>query len=223
MTHGNKQPKSKKPNYKQQPRRFQDKPVLTTSNTLHKEYRLCAAWGKTCNACKGRNHFKSKCKKVNVNSVSALDDSDDDCWLNAIDAVSEKSISVVEDNADKNVTALMNVNDCEIRFHLDSAVDVNTIGNKFVRKDQDRPTSITLRMWNKTQMKPLEEANLTVKNPSTGDETIVTLIVVPNEHTNLLGFKAVQNMGLITVNNDCFIANVVVQEIGGDFTSQRRS
>ena len=117
----------------------------------------------------------------------------------------------------------MNVNDCEVRFQLDSAAHVNTICKKFVRKYQVRPTSITLRMWNKTQMKPLEEANLTVKNPSTGDETIVTLIVVPNEHTNLLGFKAVQNMSLITVNNDCFIANVVVQEIGGDFTSQRRS
>ena len=117
----------------------------------------CPAWGKTCNACKGRNHFKSKCKKVNVNSVSALDDSDDDCWLNAIDAVSEKSISIVEANTDKKVTALMNVNDCEVRFHLDSAADVNTICKKFVRKDQVRPTSITLRMWNKTPMKPFGE------------------------------------------------------------------
>ena len=80
-------------------------------------------------------HFKSKCKKVNVNSVSALDDSDDDCWLNAIDAVSEKYISVVEANADKNVTALMNVNDCEVRFQIDSAANVNTICKKFVRKD----------------------------------------------------------------------------------------
>ena len=57
-------------------------------------------------------------------------------------------------------------------------------------------------------MKPLGEANLTVKYPSTGDERIVTLIVVPNGHANLLGFKTVQNMGLITVNNDRFIANV---------------
>jgi hypothetical protein len=46
------------------------------------------------------------------------------------------------------VTALMNVNDCEVRFQLDSAADVNTICKKFVRKDQVRPTSITLRMWN---------------------------------------------------------------------------
>jgi hypothetical protein len=51
-----------------------------------------------------------------------------------------------------------------------TTISVNTICKKFVRKDQVRPTSITLRMWNKTQMKPLEEANLTVKNPSTGDE-----------------------------------------------------
>jgi glutaredoxin-related protein len=71
---------------------------------------------------------------------------DDDCWLNAIDAVSEKSVSVVEVNVDKKVTALMNVNDCEVRFQLDSAADVNTICKKFVRKDQVRPTSITLRM-----------------------------------------------------------------------------
>jgi hypothetical protein len=83
-----------------------------------------------------------------VNSVSALDDSDDDCWLNAIDAVSEKSMSVVEANVDRIVTAPMNVNDCEVRFQLDSAADVNTICKKFVRKDQVRPTS----------MKPLGEA-----------------------------------------------------------------
>jgi hypothetical protein len=49
-----------------------------------------------------------------VNSVSALDDSDDDCWLNA---VSEKYISVVEANVDKNVTALMKVNDCHVYSH----------------------------------------------------------------------------------------------------------
>ena len=24
----------------------------------------CPAWGKTCHICNGRNHFKSKCKKV---------------------------------------------------------------------------------------------------------------------------------------------------------------
>jgi hypothetical protein len=40
------------------------------------------------------------------------------------------------------------------------------------------------------------------------DCRIVTLIVVPNGHANLLGFKTVQNMGLITANNDRFIVPV---------------
>ena len=36
----------------------------------------CPAWGKTCDNCKGRNHFKSKCKKVNA--VSQVQDVDND-------------------------------------------------------------------------------------------------------------------------------------------------
>ena len=108
----------------------------------------------------------------------------------------------------------MNVNDSEVRLQLDSAADVNTICKKCVRKDKVRQISITLRMWNMIPKKPLGEANLTVKNPSTGDETIVTLIVVPNGHANLLGVKTVQNMRVLTVNNDRLIATIVVQEIG---------
>jgi hypothetical protein len=37
VTHENKQPKSKKPNYKQQPRRFQDKPCVNISGTIELE------------------------------------------------------------------------------------------------------------------------------------------------------------------------------------------
>jgi hypothetical protein len=71
--------------------------------------------------------------EVNVNSVSALVDSDDDCWLNAIDAVSEKSISVVEANVDKKVTALMNVNDCEVRFQLDNQLHLTNSHHHYQR------------------------------------------------------------------------------------------
>ena len=45
----------------------------------------CPAWGKTCDNCKGRNHFKSKCKEVNVVSqVQDVDNDYDDQWLMAI-------------------------------------------------------------------------------------------------------------------------------------------
>ncbi|XP_078364053.1 uncharacterized protein LOC144648334 [Oculina patagonica] len=32
----------------------------------------CPAWGKTCDKCKGRNHFKSKCKKVQFHSPKVI-------------------------------------------------------------------------------------------------------------------------------------------------------
>jgi hypothetical protein len=109
----------------------------------------------------------------------------------------------------------MNVNDGEVRFQLDSAADVKTICKKCVRPDQARPTSNTRRMWNKTPIIPLGEADLTVKNPSTGDETIVTMIAVSNGHVNLLGMKSVQKIYLITMNNDCFIA-IKIGDLGAD-------
>ena len=39
----------------------------------------------------------------------------------------------------KRVTALMQVNGCEVRFQLDSGADVNTICQKFVKKSQLNP------------------------------------------------------------------------------------
>ena len=44
----------------------------------------CPAWGKTCDKCKGRNHFKSKCKKVHAVSHSQDGNDDDDQWLMAV-------------------------------------------------------------------------------------------------------------------------------------------
>ena len=99
----------------------------------------CPAWGKTCDKCKGRNHFKSKCKKVHAISHSQDgNDNYDDQWLMAI---SHKKDSI---------NATLTVNDHPVRFQLDSAADVNTICQKHVRKHQVSPTTVRLNMWNKT-------------------------------------------------------------------------
>ena len=68
----------------------------------------CPAWGKTCNYCKGRNHFEVKCKKVNLLSAGRDSDECDGQWLAVVGA------------DHKRVTALMQVNGCEVRFQLDS-------------------------------------------------------------------------------------------------------
>ena len=76
----------------------------------------CPAWGKTCDKCKGRNHFKSKCKKVHAISQSQDGNENyDDQWLMAVS------------HKEESINATLTVNDHPVRFQLDSAADVNTI------------------------------------------------------------------------------------------------
>lgn len=102
----------------------------------------------------------------------------------------------------------MMVNDCEIRFQLDSGADVNTIQKKYVRKDQVENCSKTLRMFNKSSLKPLGETILSLKNVKTGEKNEMIFVIVPNSFQSLLGLKTIQKLGLITVNQDQFIAKI---------------
>ncbi|CAC5389581.1 unnamed protein product [Mytilus coruscus] len=96
----------------------------------------------------------------------------------------------------------------------DRAADVNTICKRYIRREQVKPSSITLRMWNKSPMKPIGEVHLKLINPKNGDETMATFVVVPNGYMNLLGLDTIRRMGLITVSDDRFIAKVETQKIG---------
>ncbi|CAC5391513.1 unnamed protein product [Mytilus coruscus] len=107
----------------------------------------CPAWGKTCDACKGRNHFKAKCKKIHSISSTQSDPEEDDCWLNAITGHTSENVIQAIGAESKNISALMNVNDCDVRFQLDSAADVNTICKRYIRKEQVKPSTITLQNW----------------------------------------------------------------------------
>jgi len=114
------------------------------------------AWGKTCDNCEGRNHFKSKCKKVHAVSQSQDSNNDyDDQWLMAVN------------HGEESITATFSVNEHDVRFQLDSAADVNTICQRHVWKHQVPPTSVRLNMWNKTNLKPLGETVLTIVNSPT--------------------------------------------------------
>lgn len=76
----------------------------------------CPIWGEICDNCKGLNHFKVKCKKIHSTSGSKNDDSLEDCWLASI-ASGPREV----------ITATMQVNNCNVRFQVDSAADVNTM------------------------------------------------------------------------------------------------
>ena len=180
-----------------------EKPTYTKScafcgYTHEMQKEKCPAWGKTCSACKGRNHFKSKCKKVHSLEADEYEDSDDDPWLKA-----------VKGNTRDRVMANMIVNDCEIQFQIDSGAQVNTICQKYVKKTQAKHNSTKLRMWNKTSMDSLGEATLMMKNPKNNEEHEVKFVIVPNDFECLLGLQTIQKLNLITVNSELFIGKVV--------------
>ena len=112
----------------------------------------------------------------------------------------------------------MEVNECEVRFQLDSGADVNTIQKKFVRKEQVHKCSKTFRMFNKSSLTPLGEtlAEKYKKNTKTGEENKVKFVVVPNSFQSLLGLKTIQQLWLITVNKDRFIDKVEATNTLGD-------
>ena len=163
----------------------------------------CPAWGKTCDNCKGRNHFKSKCKKVHAVSQFQNGNEDfDDQWLMAVN------------NKEESINASLTINEYDVSFQLDSAANVNTICQKHVKKHQVSQTTVRLNMWNKTNMKPLGETVLMVVNPRTRVKSEVKFVVVPNGFTNLLGLKTIQELGFITINEECFISQIKAPQLG---------
>lgn len=166
----------------------------------------CPALGKTCNKCHNENHFSVKCQSINlVENESYSDTTDEDeLWLNAV-------------HANKTtLTAVMNANNCSIRFQLDSGAQTNTIQKKYVRKEQVRPSSSTLRVYDSTPLKTLGEVDLPVTNPKSNEVMNVTFAVVSNKLQSLLGLQVIQKMNLITVNDEKFISMVDTTSDLGD-------
>lgn len=172
-----------------------------------KKREKCPAWGKQCDYCRGHNHFKSQCRKINA--VAEIRDSDDESdhdenWLMAVN----NSTSV------NGIKATLVVNDNDVIFQIDSGADINTICQKHVRKTQVTPTKVRLNMWNNTNLKPLGECRLSVLNPRNQENYDITFIVVPNGHTNLLGLSTIKQLGFVTINENRFVSQVEATTLG---------
>ena len=80
---------------------------------------FCPAYGKICRKCRGRNHFQSTCSST-VHEVQEKVDS--------ASSSADEYLHAVEQQEDvKRLTAMLQVNDCNVRFQLDTGADVNTI------------------------------------------------------------------------------------------------
>ncbi|KAL3887489.1 hypothetical protein ACJMK2_027430 [Sinanodonta woodiana] len=159
----------------------------------------CPAWGKKCNSCSVKNHFKSCCKKVQtVDQNDKPEEATEEEFL----------LNYIDSSIHSKAKAKMIVNDCDVTFHIDTGAQVNTIQQRFVRKSQRIQKVSHLRMWNKSTAKSLGEATLTVANPVNNETYDITFVIVPNELDCLLGLKAVQELKLVTINTDNFIGSV---------------
>lgn len=169
----------------------------------------CPAWGQTCSNCNGRNHFKAKCRKPQkVHSVEVRDGenqsgSPDARWLQSIN----------QGRDGDRIYARMLVNECDVRFQVDSGAEVNTLKQCFVKKDQVQATTTKLFAWNNSEVKPLGEVKLPVFNPKTKICHDVLFQVVDNSFDSLLGLQSSKQMGLITVHEEKFVSKV---ESGGN-------
>lgn len=156
----------------------------------------CPTRGKSCDNCKGL-------KNINALNQSNNDGEDSgDQWLMALN------------NETDSRTATVTLSDIDVKFQLETAADVNTTCQKHVRQHRVSSTAAWFNMWNKTNLKPLGETFLTVKNPRTSSEVEIKFIVVPNGFKNLLGLHAIQEVGFITINKECIISQASTPQLG---------
>ena len=98
----------------------------------------------------------------------------------------------------------MLVGKAEVKFQVDSGASVNVISADLVADKKLEPTTKTLQMWNDTTLKPLGSCRLILHNPKNKKKFSVEFLVVDRQLTPLIGAKAAQQMGLITVNTQNF-------------------
>ncbi|CAB4002703.1 Hypothetical predicted protein, partial [Paramuricea clavata] len=171
----------------------------------------CPALGKTCNLCKRSNHFAAKCprKDKKIRIVEETDSSELSSETEFISTVSR--INSLGGKSSAAIYANMLIDNQPVRFQVDCGASVNTISKRLVQGKKIDNGPVSLRMWNSSKVEAIGTCRLKVINPSNNRKYSIEFVVVDNDDlTPLLGSKASQQMGLITVNTDKFVCMNVI-------------
>ena len=179
----------------------------------------CPAYGKTCNHCKGQNHFAACCrntpssntrmcrrcpvKSFHDDDVSNYDSEYDE--VNTLTALPE-AIHSVEGHPEKKLYASMTINNTSIKFQLDSGATCNVTTSKILQVTKCNakiiPTSTILSLYNGTTVKPVRHCKVKMINPKNKRKYLVNFVVVDKSTTPILGSMAIQQMELIKVQQE---------------------
>ena len=174
------------------------------SHIMKKE--LCPAGGKTCNACKGRNHFRgsTQCSKT-VHGVQ--NDCDSDSSSTNYGDISSVTADVHTLSSDDHglIFCHMLIRKQSVEMQIDCRSTVNILPKNCVEDKDIRPESVTLKMWNNMKTEALSKCRAKTVIPATGDMFNVDYVIVDgDELTPVLSRKAAERMMLITVNYENF-------------------
>ena len=178
----------------------------------------CPAYGKTCNLCSGLNHFAVCCEKsrkppsggkTRNYSKRRVHGVNDECSDSETEVIG--SVHAVDDSSHKKeIHAEFLIDKKLVKFQVDCGASVNILPQHLIGGRGLNKCSKSLRMWNNSEVKPLGQCRVTIRNLKTRKKYSVEFVVVKEQFVPLLGAQAIQEMGLITVNTDKFkVASVV--------------
>ena len=171
----------------------------------------CPAYGKTCENCGKKNHFKIKCpmnhSEKRVNAIHECDDSQEsESEVEYVLKVSNNSLG------SRDIMAQMEIEGKVVSFQVDCGATTNVIPRSLVPDKELSPSHTPLHMWNNTTIVPIGKCRVMLRNCKNKKKYSVEFTVVEENLTPLLSKKASEQMKLITVNyeNICTVKNDVL-------------
>lgn len=153
----------------------------------------CAAYGKICNNCKGKNHFSVVCKKRAVQQINTehfSDSSVSSLYVDSIDNIMKRSKAWFEN---------IKIQSENIQFKLDTGADVNILPLRYLKKLKNvivEESSEKLAAYNWTKIESIGEVDVicSVRNEKS---RVRFIVVVDDRFSPILGRESCVDLGLV--------------------------
>ena len=163
--------------------------------------------GEHAHGANDKNHFEVKCFQKSVHMVSGNDKDSysglsDIEFVSCITATDHHHVNIFAVDAESSIFAEMELGPATIPVHIDCGA--NLISRRLMPQEELLPSTKVLRMWNLTNVIPVGESKVMLRNPKTHKKYRVNFVVVKEDLGTILGVKAARQMKIITINTDMF-------------------